>query len=118
MYTYENPLKKGYKKVNLSNQEYNQLFPVQIHNRCDSREYYIRDSDFLIHHFSSNYFIIISVLLYPVNLLSVGFRQFKELNNDFKKLLNQKEYGYFSEDIIFGYTDKYTEIVDKLNNGE
>jgi hypothetical protein len=56
--------------------------------------------------------------LYPVNLLSVGFRQFKELNNDFKKLLNQKEYGYFSEDIIFGYTDKYTEIVDKLNNGE
>jgi hypothetical protein len=64
-----------------------------------------------MHKFYTIPFIILTTLLFPLDILLAGFYNFKEVVKEHKGLINQKKYGHFIGDSIYKGGNTYTEIM-------
>jgi hypothetical protein len=110
-YKYDNLIDMGYKQVHLTKKQHNTIVKRRKKNWKNRYEYYLNEDRIIVQEFSSKILIILSVLLYPISVLFAGLSNFKELNRDLKRLLNEKKYGSFSEEWITKNTEQYKEII-------
>ena len=103
IYTYRNPVDRGYKKFNLEKKQHNYLFPKRKKKWNTRYEYYYNNERVIIQQFSSYSAITLTTVLFPVLILFAGLSSFKEAITEMKWLFNEKKYGKFSEDWINRY---------------
>lgn len=116
-YEYKDPSANGYRRVRLSKADHCRLFParpMKWHNRF---EYYLRDTDFLVHRFVGRTAVAISIALFPLSLLIYGVANFKEVWREHVRLVSQKKYGSFSGDQVWARSDSFSEIVKAVTHG-
>jgi hypothetical protein len=81
---------------------------MKWHNRF---EYYLSDTDFLIHRFVSLPAIALNTALFPIALLAYGVANFKEVWRDHAKTVREKHYGSFCSDKVWAGSESFAEIV-------
>lgn len=114
VYKYKNPLDLGYKKVKFNKKTHNFLFPNRRARWIKRFEYYVKDSDFLIHQFDSYTAIFLNIITFPLVGLMHGFFN-KEVLREYKRMLFPKKNGAFVEDKIWSRSEKYKQITDILD---
>ena len=112
-YKYKNPLDLGYKKVKINKKTHDIFFPHMKARWIKRFEYYVKDSDFLIHQFDSYTCIFLNLITFPLVGLMHGFFN-KEVFRDYKRMLFPKKNGAFVEDKIWSSSNKYQEIINSL----
>lgn len=120
VYTYDDPLERGYKQFKLTKKQHNILFPKRKRDWKTRYEYYYNKDRVIMQCFTSHTAIIVTTLLFPILILFAGLYNFKEAILEMKWMYNEKKYGKFSEDWISrgqhrkGDNEKYFEIVNLL----
>lgn len=117
-YIYKDPLDQGYKQFKLTKKQHNKLFPNRQRTWKSRFEYYYNDNNVILHLFTSRLAIILNLILFPLSVLLNGLREFKEVAESHKKLLNEKKYGSFSSDDIWKSSDLYSEIMEVIKESE
>jgi len=97
-YSYSNPTSIGFKKVSFSRKQHNILFPNRKLKWCNYYEYYFNGNTLLLHEFVNIYGIIAFLFLYPLYVIYAGFANINDVHKEYKFMINQKKYGYFSSD--------------------
>lgn len=110
-YKYENPLDIGYRRVRFSRKDHQRLFPRRPLKWHNSFEYYLSDTDFLVHRFVSLPAVALNTLMFPVALLVYGIANFKEVWRDHAGMVRQKHYGSFSSEKVWARSEPFAEIV-------
>lgn len=120
VYTYDNPLERGYKKFKLTKKQHNRLFPKRKRNWKARYEYFYNKDRVILQRFTSHTAIILTTLFFPILILFAGLSNFKEAITEIKWMYNEKKYGKFSEEWISrgqhrkGDDEKYFEIINLL----
>lgn len=117
-YVYKNPLKNGYKQFKLSKKQHNEIFKHGKLRWIDRCEYYYNDNDILIHKFASLFAKILVTVMFPINILMYGLKNFKEIITEYKEMYNEKKYGSFVSDSIPSNADTYKKVIDIINGEE
>lgn len=110
-YQYIDPTLSGYRRVKLSKADHRRLLPnhpLKWHKRF---EYYICDTDLLVHCFVSPPAIVLNTLLFPIALLLYGVANFKEVWRDHAKTLRQKHYGSFTSDKVWARCEAFDDFL-------
>lgn len=123
IYTYEDPLTKGYSRFKLSRKQHNQLFKyrqLKWYSFLTTKyEYYISPDDIRINRFVALPNIIFATILFPFMILIHGISNIKEILNEYKRAYNQKKYGSFINEHIWKTHKDYNTITTWiLNNKE
>jgi hypothetical protein len=113
-YEYKNPVELGYRKVKINKKTHNILFPNRKARWIKRFEYYVKDSDFLIHQFDSYTCIFLNIITFPLVGLMHGFFN-KEVTGEYKRMIFPKRNGSFVEDKIWSSSKMYQEIISKLS---
>jgi len=113
-YKYQDPTENGFRKIDLQTKDHNELFPHRRKKWIYRYEYYLKDNSFEMHQLMSFPAQVISVLLFPVELIGHGFFNIKSLLNQYKRqVFQQKKYGAFVSDVMHT-NQKLDEIKNKL----
>lgn len=110
-YEYKDPCARGYLRVKLSRADHNRLFPRRRISWQHRFEYYLSDTDFLMHRFASYQVVVLSLVIFPVSLIFYGLANFKEVLREHASLISPKKYGGFSADQVWSRSDSFAEIV-------
>lgn len=116
MYKYESPLDKGYKRFYLTTKEHNNFFPNRRKTWVNKFEYYISGSNIELHKFLSFRAICFNLIIFPLVVIIEGLGNFKEICRDYRKMLDEKKYGYFSSDYVSSKAGIYIKIKDALKD--
>jgi hypothetical protein len=109
-YEYKDPCARGYLRVKLSRADHHRLFPKRKATWKHRFEYYLSDTDFLIHRFASYRVVVLSLLLFPFSLIFYGLANYKEVLREHASLINPKKYGGFSADQVGSRSVSFPEI--------
>lgn len=112
-YVYKDPVKNGFDKFYLKKKDHNNIFKNRKRTWKIHYEYYINDNQILMHQFPSFLAIVVSLIFYPFGFFVHGFANYKEINGEYKALLNPKKYGNFRSDTISKETDLFKKIMGK-----
>lgn len=113
-YEYKNPVELGYRKVKISKKTHNVLFPNRKAVWIKRFEYYVKDSDFLIHQFDSYKAIFLNIIAFPLVGLMQGFFNTGVIR-EYKRMIFPKKNGAFVEQKIWASSPKYHEIINNLS---
>lgn len=94
-YVYENPLDKGFIKINIPKRVWNKIYPNAALKWFEYHEYYVDDNSLIIQKFNYQYVNVLNLLMSPIMLLGHGLMNYKEIYNEHTKAFNQKKYGTF-----------------------
>lgn len=120
VYTYDDPLDRGYKQFKLTKKQHNKLFPKRKIKWNTRYEYYFNKDRVILQRFTSYKAIILTTVMFPVLILFAGLYNIKEAITELKCMYNEKKYGKFSEEWITkgqfrkGDDEKYWEIINLI----
>lgn len=104
MYTYIDPITKGFKKIKVSKENHNKVFKYRkrtfIKDLMNTTEYYENDKCIQIQCVPSLFGKILLLFISPLLILFYGVAN-KKVYTDIKRMLFAKKYGAFTTDCIW-----------------
>lgn len=103
----------GFKQVNVSKRDHNQVFKNRRIKWYEKYEYFLNEEtdQFVMINLTNLPAKLLSTALYPVALILNGVVNYKELNREIYNMWNQKETGSFSGDASYRRNDGWDEIM-------
>ena len=112
-YKYKSPAEKGYVLTKLKRRHLNKVLKYTIppHWRADVW-WNEKENTFIIERCTARWAVAANILLLPFCILFHGIANYKEIIEDHKDLLNEKEKGKFVSDLWQGeWADKLKEML-------
>lgn len=104
MYTYIDPITKGFKRIKVSRRNHNKIFKYRkrtfIKDLMNTTEYYENDECIQVQNVPSLFGKILLLFISPLLILFYGVTN-KENYTDIKRTLFAKKYGAFTADRIW-----------------
>ena len=116
MYTYKSPIDKGYERIYLTKKVINKHFPKYMKETIFvTNEIYKKDDHLIVQSMGTKINSIFVTILFPLAVIIHGVGNLKGIFKEYKRELNPKKYGAFTENTIDLKRENWKDLKEYLD---